>query len=372
MKINKHKRGGYYTTITIDGKKRFIYGSTPEEVDAKYTELKYKHIRGHDINQNPTMEEYMIQWYNAYKKGEGAIKTQKMYQNCINNHINPVFGHKKLKDIKSSEIQSFLKNIKGSKSLVHKVRITLNQIFKAAIADKLIDFNPVINTKIIVQDKPKRECLSPVQRELMLHILEKERIYPLVYTLLYTGMRMGEALALTWKDVDLEKRIIKVNKALEFKDAKPLLKAPKTKNGYRDIPISEKLYSFLEKYKETIKNSIYVFPSPEGSMMTYTQITRLYKKAKKKIDKWFEENEEMQKYKFDFTFRLLRHTFCTGLFDAGVDELSAADIMGHDVVVMRSIYTHIQESRKAQTAVKIESLYEEKNEKSKSKKANLE
>lgn len=37
----------------------------------------------------------MVQWYNAYKKGEGAIQTQKMYQNCINNHINTALGSKK-------------------------------------------------------------------------------------------------------------------------------------------------------------------------------------------------------------------------------------------------------------------------------------
>jgi DNA-binding ferritin-like protein (Dps family) len=88
------------------------------------------------------MEEYMIRWYNAYKKGEGALKTQEMYRNCINNHINPALGTKKVKEVTSTDVQMLIKSIISSKSLAHKVRITLNQIFKAAVADKIIDFIP--------------------------------------------------------------------------------------------------------------------------------------------------------------------------------------------------------------------------------------
>lgn len=51
MKINQHARGNYYTTY----KGKFIYGATPEEVEEKYIEARYKASRGHDINKNPTM-----------------------------------------------------------------------------------------------------------------------------------------------------------------------------------------------------------------------------------------------------------------------------------------------------------------------------
>lgn len=120
MKIRKHSKGSYYTTY----KKKFIYGATPEEVEQKYYEIRYKASRGHDVRNNPTMEEYMVKWYNAYKKGEGALKTQEMYRNCINNHINPALGKKRVKEITSTEVQLFIKSIKSSKSLAHKVRIT--------------------------------------------------------------------------------------------------------------------------------------------------------------------------------------------------------------------------------------------------------
>jgi len=383
MKISKHARGNYYTTF----KGKFIYGSTPEEVEEKYIELRYKASRGHDVKNDPTLEEYMIKWFNAYKKGEGALKTQSMYRNCINKHINPALGKRRVKEITSTDCQELIKSITSSKSLAHKVRITLNQIFKAAVADKIIDFNPVGNTKIVAPDKPKREFLSDDQRELLLEVLQGHRIYPLIYTMLYTGMRQGEALALTWTDVDIENKIICVTKAMEYENSKPRVKPPKTENGIRDIPMSEDLVNFLQERKKKIK-SIYVFPGHAGGLMGLTELNRIWRSAKKRIKNWFigrektiekqlkkatepeiiKELEERLKeaqsftddHYFNLTARLLRHTFCTALYDAGIDELTAAKIMGHDVGTMRKIYTHISEHREKATVEKIEALYKTK------------
>jgi len=356
LKIRPHAKGGYYTTY----KKKFIYGATPEIVEQKYYEIRYKDSRGHDIRNNPTLEEYMIKWYSAYKKGEGALKTQEMYRNCINNHINPALGKRRVKDITSTEVQLFLKSIKSSKSLAHKVRITLNQIFKAAVADKLRDFNPVTNTKIIAPDNPQREFLSDDQRELLLDILQGHRMYPLIYTMLYTGMRRGEALALTWSDISFDNKSIHVSKSTEYDGQKPKKKVPKTENSYRDIPMSNELIEFLQGQKKKSK-SIYVFPGHAGGPMGLTELKNQWAKAKKKIEKWFEEHPDTDIEPVNLTSRLLRHTFCTALYDAGIDELTASRIMGHDVSTMRKIYTHISEHRKKVTVEKIETIYKSKN-----------
>lgn len=357
MKIRKHPHGGCYTTLTIKGNKKFIYGSDPEEVEKKYTEMKYKYHQGHNVNDSPTMESYMTTWYNAFKKGQGAIKTQKMYQNCINVHINPVLGNKRVKDVTGTQIQTFLNKINGSKSLVHKIRITLNQIFKQAIADRLITFNPVTNTKIIAQDKPKRAYLTPIQRQLLLQILEKDRFYPVIITILYTGTRMGEAIALMQSDINNDN--ISIKRAVEFENAKPKLKTTKTERGIRDIPMPSVLSDYLESYQSKNQKGLYLFPGHTGGLMGETEITRLWRKAKKKIDKYFDDNPNMGEHKFNLTFRLLRHTYCTGLFDAGIDEVSAAEIMGHDVNIMREVYTHISDERKQKTVIKLENLYKE-------------
>ncbi len=363
MKITKHARGNYFTTLTVNGKKNFIYGNTPEEVEIKYTEMKYMHHKGYNVNDNPNMEDFMVLWFKTYKKGKGAIETQNMYRNCINTHINPALGSYKVKEVTGTQVQKLLNSITSSKSLAHKVRITLNQIFKQAIGDRLITFNPVNNSKIIASDNPKRVCLTPTQRELMLHILKDHKTYPLILTILYSGMRMGEALALLRKDIDFEEGIIKVTKAHEYDHYQPKTKDPKTQKGFREIPMPDILYVYLERYLKNDKKSLYVFPGLRGGPMGLTEMKRIWKKANDLIKAWFKnkDNANMMEHEFHLTFRALRHTYCTGLFDAGIDEVSASELMGHDVNIMREIYTHIQGTRKKKTVAKLGTLYEESN-----------
>ena len=212
---------------------------------------------------------------------------------------------------------------------------------------------------MIAPDKPKREFLSGAQREKLLEILKGNRLYPLIYTMLYTGMRQGEALALTWSDIDFENKRIIVSKAIEYEKSKSKTKDPKTERGFRQIPIPEELVEYLQEYKKKTK-SIYVFPGHAGGLIGLTELNNHWRKAKRKIAKWFEANPDTSIEPINLTCRLLRHTYCTGLFDAGIDEVSAAEIMGHDVSIMREVYTHISDERKKATVEKIEMLYKSK------------
>ena len=94
--------------------------------------------------------------------------------------------------------------------------------------------------------------------------------------------------------------------------------------------------------------------------MGLTELNNHWRKAQKKIKKWFENNPDAGIEPFNLTCRLLRHTYCTGLFDAEIDEVSAAEIMGHDVSIMREVYTHISDEREKATVEKIEALYKTK------------
>lgn len=367
MKISTHSSGKLYTTLTIDGKKNFIYGDTEDEVEKAYIEMKYKHNMGYDVNSDPTIEEYAIQWFKAFKEDQGSLSSRRMYKNCVYHHIIKKLGKKRLKELTGTQAKTFIKGITSSKSLANKVRITLNQIYKQAIEDRIMVFNPVASCKATAPDNPKRKWLSDTQRDLFLQITEGTKFYPIGFTMLYTGMRMGELIALKRKrDIDLKKDKIKIDEATEFDHSKPKPKAPKTKRGYREIPIVPDLHVFLEQYLKG-NNTLYVFPGHAGGQMGLSEITSLLRSANKRVDKYFDTHPKMEEHRFHITFRLLRHTYCTGLYDAGVDELSAAEIMGHDVEVMRKIYTHIQKSRRKQTVTKVANIY--KNKESTSKEA---
>jgi integrase len=386
--ISPHTRGGFYTTLTVNKEKKFIYGATEDEVYAKYVETLSQYGQGYNVHQNPTMLDYAISWYNIFKRGKGAIKTQEMYANAVNVHIIPALGKKRIKEITTSDVQKLLNKTNSSKSLQHKVKITLNQIFKAAMADRIIAFNPVAGTVRVETEEPNRNFLSRGQLDILLHILKEHKIFPLSFTILNTGLRATEAIALMrTRDVDLENQKIHVRESTEFIKSKPRRKDTKTKRGVREIPIPSSFAAWLEEYLKAPK-SLYVFPGHHGGQMGKTEMRNAQRRANRKIQKWFDqaeiawgkrkdkedltaEEKEMLKhfdvlleefpdgegYRFNLHFKTLRHTYCTELFDLGIDEVSAAAIMGHAVTVMREIYTHIQRRRKIKTVEKIEGLY---------------
>ncbi len=384
--IRPHARGGFYTTLTVGGKKKFIYGSTEEETLEKYIDARYKSGQGYNVTDNPKMKDYSIRWYNTYKRGKGAIKTREMYINAVEVHIIPALGAIRVRDITTTDVQELLNSVTSSYSLQHKVRITLNQIFKKAVADRLIPSNPVTGTEPVETPEPIRRFYTPEQRAILIDVLHDRKIFPLVFGILNTGMRATEAIALMQRrDLDLDNCKIHVIESTEFKKSKPKTKGTKTKRGVREIPIPSTFAAWLERHVKTVK-SLYVFPGHHGGQMGQSELKSMQRWANVRLDRWFDvaatvqskenDGQELTKediailayiknlgikniddHRFKLHFKALRHTYCTELFDLGVDEVSAAAIMGHSVSVMREIYTHIQKERKIQTAVKIEDLY---------------
>jgi integrase len=386
-KISPHVRGGFYTTLTVRGSKKFIYGQTEEEVLEKYIEARYMHNQGYNVTDNPSMKDYAARWFNIYKKGRGAIKTREMYINAIEVHIVPALGKKRVKDVTASDVQELLNSVNSSQSLQHKVRITLNQIFKKAQADRLVEFNPVAGTDPVDAPPPVRLCYSPEQRAILIDVLQNHKVFPLAFAVLNSGMRVTEAIALMRRrDLDLESNKIYVRESTEFEKYRPQKKETKTKRGVREIPIPSSFAAWLTGHMEK-KKSLYVFPGHHGGQMGQTELKNMQRRANEKLQRWFGKAEAVQEkaaarenlseaesdllcwikrlcgdspigeHRCKLLFKTLRHTYCTELYDLGVDEVSAAAIMGHSVSVMREIYTHIQKERKIQTEIKIEQLY---------------
>lgn len=152
---------------------------------------------------------------------------------------------------------------------------------------------------------------------------------------LYSGLRRGEVLALRYEDIDKAHHCIHITKAVEFVGNNPRIKPPKTKAGYRDAILLDVLAAQIPKGKG------YIFCREDGSLLSKIMFR----------DRWA---EYCQAIGHDITAHQLRHGFATILFEAGVEDKDAQELMGHSsIAVTRDIYTHIRQSRRTQTAEKL-------------------
>ena len=230
---------------------------------------------------------------------------------------------------------------------VRKTKNALNQMFYRAILERYIVCNPVEGVELPQIIKIEKEIIPEDEQRRLEEFCEGYEHGALIMTLLYTGLRRGELLALTPKDVDFKNEYIYVNKAVEFISNIAYIKPPKTPMSNRSIPILEPIIPYLKQ--QISKCNKYLFENKEGKMYTRTQIEYLFRKFRKDYNKYINRNksefEEQEDVKY--TMHQFRHTFCTMLYMAEIDLKTTQSIMGHSSpMVTLAIYTHLDKKYK--------------------------
>ncbi len=197
--------------------------------------------------------------------------------------------------------------------------------------------------------------------------------------MMLSGLRRGELIPLTWADIDLEQRTIRVNKAIEMIGGHPKIKTTtKTESGMRTVNIPNLLADFLKDEqqkdrRDAAKNhktaALLVCPSVSGGMLSDTAWRRMWEsylvdlnfKYGNQMDK--KGNVAKSKYNSNgivltipnITAHWLRHTFATMLYLSGVDVLTAKDQLGHaDIKTTLDIYTHLDKEYKNKNICKLD------------------
>lgn len=363
-KYTKRKDGLYSAYITTGyndagkPKRKYVYARTIPEIEGKLSSLRIKYQKGMTSeDENLTIQQWAKMW-ESERKNVISYNTMRCYKNALDSHIIPKLGHMKLKDIKTIHVQQLIQHMISeglSSSSISKVKITLSQLFNQAIQFGIAYFNPAQSIKI-PSSRNRKEVLDEYTISLIKEAAALHPDGPLMLTLLYTGMRRGEALALTWDDIDLKTRQITVNKAIYFSHNQPVAKETKTEAGVRIVPILKPLHDVLTQYKLT-SHSIVVFPHPDGGYMTDTVIkkhTISFIKACNQINKE-KHREDLERGdaipEIKFTLHQFRHTFASMLYKAGVGLKEAQEILGHSSInVTMDIYTHLADKERKNAA----------------------
>lgn len=352
---------------TVDGKRKYktVYGKTQKEAEQKADALRFKLNKGIDITRDKDSFTLWANHWLSIKEVEVSADQYNLLKARVNVFIDFI-GCEKINEIQSFELQQILNSIAkqnpttgkpSAKNTMRSYFQIINAIFENAIDNRIIDFNPARNLKI-PNDAPQKQRRSLAQEERQRVIEFKHRAQPAAMLMMFSGLRRGEATALRWSDVDLENHRIIVSRSYNFKQRE--FKTPKNGKS-RIVSIPKILVDYLSSLE---RNSIYVLTSASGNLMSDTAWKRLF-------DSYiFDLNLEYGNFstphtKFEpheipmvihpFTPHDLRHTFCTMMYEAGIDVLVAKEQMGHsDVKTTLSIYTHLDTLHKERDLQKMD------------------
>ncbi|AYV72447.1 site-specific integrase [Bacillus sp. PK3-056] len=363
------------------GKRKQEFGSgfkTRQDAEAAAAALITEVNLGTFIKEsNILFKEWANDWLPLYIERNGPKPgTIRLRQYSIKKLL-PYFASIKLKNITEEMYQSALNDLKDqdfSISTIEGVHTTAKMIFKMAVSKKMLKIDPTTNAYIkkdeqIIIESDEEELPAFFEKEelaLFLNTVRKKGLFmdnAIFTTLSYTGMRVGELVALKWKDIDFNKQTIHITKTSYTPDnntKKYQLVPPKTKSSRRKIAIDNIVIDTLMKHKEEQEKLInhlgdsyldkgYVF----ANVYRHPGYPILVKFVESRMDRSLKKTV----LNLRLTPHSLRHTHTSLLAEAGVGLEEIMDRLGHhDDEVTRKVYLHVTNEMKREASDKFSKL----------------
>lgn len=288
--------------------------------------------------------DWINEWFDNYVKPTTKNKTIACYKSVINKHIVPGLGDYEIGDITPILLQKFITDLlnKGNSRTGRGLSSNTVNLIITIIQVSLETASRLELTNHYVADKVKRprskekkiECFSLAeQKKIEAAVLSHKKVKMFgILLCLYTGLRIGELMALKWSDIDFVKKELHVTKSCSdgfLVNGKygRLVDTPKTDTSVRTIPIPKQLVPLLKDVKRRNESEYVVGDGDkEISIRSYQRSFELLLKRLNIEHKGF---------------HALRHTFATRACEAGMDIKTLSEILGHkNPSVTLSRYAH--------------------------------
>lgn len=365
----------YYAKFRVNGKQKMLATKVPvkgnnkrkaervlKELIAKYEGLNLE-------NENVLFTTFLDKWLQSVKP---ILKpaTWESYDKTVSGKIKPYFEQKnyKFKDMKPETFTEYFvflaqqgkSNGEGGLSYktVKNIRGVLSSAYEYAIENSYIKDNPVLKSRMpsfahsIKSDVP--EYSAEQVRKLLLFAKENDsHIYIFLLLALYTGLRKGELLALTWDDVDYDKKLLRVNKSRtgSRKAITTQITTPKTESSNRKIPLNDTVLEALKAEKKRQDEHAEILGKGYDKSSSFIIRTVLGKpyvnlSAINRVVNRLTEKAGLP----HCTIHGFRHSVASILDDNGVPIQDISVLLGHESVqTTERIYINRRKTAKAET-----------------------
>ena len=387
LKNGEYERANHkYEYRWTDGlkKRHSIYADTLPELREKEQHLLRDQYNGLKIEANTLTINDLFEKWKLLKKGLKP-NTFENYKYLYEMFVRDMIGSLPLNNLKKSDIRGFyntLHDVRGLKvNTIDNVHTVLHQVLEIGVEDEYLHNNPSNNAiselkRAYAYEKETKKSLTVEEQDLLLNYLKKpgskyNHWYPLLVTMIYTGMRSGEVAGLRWQDVDFENDFISINHDIVYYCSRNErakhghqkwgANTPKTEAGKRLIPmlpiVKEALY--MEKQyqidagiecRQIIGSyTNFIFVNRYGDAQHQGTVNKAIRRIVRdcnlaEIDKAGGVTEGLILLP-NFSCHSLRHTMSTRMKEAGVDDLVRRTVLGHkSLEITDNIYTHIQAS----------------------------
>ena len=339
--ITQRKDGRYSARFRNRAGKRIEkYFDKVHEAKKWLADAKYEDSHG-NIYASSSMT--FDTWFNFWLKNrEKAIRdtTYRIYKNCYISRIKEYIGDMPLSDIKPLHCQNLVNGLVGdySYNTICDTISIVRSVFESAIENRLIDFNPMLKSiKCKDSGLPEEPRVLTVGEEQAFLNAARSYSYNADWRfVLQTGIRCGELMGLKWDDIDMDCGIMTVQRTMSELKGKLLIHPPKSKAGYRSIPLTEEACLILREVKKrkrkvaSIEYRDFIFTNRNGIPVVNNHYNESLKCVSKRAG-----IEPL-------TMHTLRHTFATRCIEAGMNPKTLQKIMGHSSLSMTmNLYVHV-------------------------------
>ena len=350
-KYYKRPDGLFESIRTINGKRVAFRGKTCREVDRKILEYRQETDLGWTFSNCAEL------WY-AAKEQEVKHATYRSYGNTLRRLVKR-FGPERITEITPDELNAYIRGFEkqGYRRDTVQLEISiLRMVFDYGINHRTesgLAMNPAAALrKSKGLPYRKRAALTEEQERLVQQAAANRTgdWWLLGYFLMYSGCRRGEALALSYSDIDRKRGVIVINKKLNYDAVNaPVLEGfTKSENGMREIPLLKPLANALPRDRVGL-----LFPSPvTGDFLTRYELAKAWKQYC--MDTGLTEQGPGGKLVFPVSPHCFRHSFATICYESGIDARSAAAFLGDSVTVMERVYVELRRSHALNAATALD------------------